>query len=146
MTYLRDSSLAQNDTVVEHKTMDEFASHIITACSIYLPADRRMALARGVQLPERTHGAALFADISGFTPLTEALTQTLGLRRGAEELPQHLNRVYAALVAEVDRYGDRDTGPIAGHTVRQGGGGQRPGLSLCRGRPGGRRVSAFWRH
>jgi predicted ATPase/class 3 adenylate cyclase len=29
----------------------------------------------------------------------------MGLRRGAEELPHHLNRVYDALIAEVDRYG-----------------------------------------
>ena len=36
----------------------------------YLPMDRRHALADGRALPEHTHGAALFADISGFTPLT----------------------------------------------------------------------------
>ena len=38
--------------------------------SVYIPMDRRLALARGEPLPDRTHGAALFADISGFTPLT----------------------------------------------------------------------------
>jgi adenylate cyclase len=47
----------------------------------------------------------LFADISGFTPLTEALVKTLGARRGAEVLPQKLNSVYDALIGEVDRYG-----------------------------------------
>ena len=52
--------------------------------SAYLPQDRRRALALGHTLPDRTHGAALFADISGFTPLTEALAQALGPRRGAE--------------------------------------------------------------
>ena len=36
----------------------------------YIPGDRRRALAAGVELPDRVHGAALFADISGFTPLT----------------------------------------------------------------------------
>ncbi|HEX9371938.1 MAG TPA: adenylate/guanylate cyclase domain-containing protein, partial [Roseiflexaceae bacterium] len=71
----------------------------------YLPTDRLHALARGVALPDRTHGAALFADISGFTPLTEALVRALGPRRGAEELTRQLNEVYAALIAEVDRYG-----------------------------------------
>ena len=50
----------------------------------YLPQDRRAALARGEDLPKRTAGAALFADISGFTPLTEALDRTLGARRGVE--------------------------------------------------------------
>ena len=52
----------------------------------YSPIDRRHALARGQTLPERAEGAALFADISGFTPLTEALALELGPKRGAEEL------------------------------------------------------------
>lgn len=39
--------------------------------SAYLPPDRRRALQTGQQLPDRASGAALFADISGFTPLTE---------------------------------------------------------------------------
>lgn len=50
----------------------------------YIPIDRRLALAEGRNLPERTHGSALFADISGFTPLTEMLARQLGPRRGAE--------------------------------------------------------------
>src|SRR6266852_5844331 len=52
--------------------------------SAYLPMDRRQVLARKEALPERTSGSALFADISGFTPLTESLVNTL--------------------IAEVDRY------------------------------------------
>jgi CheY-like chemotaxis protein len=71
----------------------------------YLPMDRRQALARGATLPERTQGAALLADISGFTPLTEALAKELGLQRGAEEITRQLNRVYGALIDEVHRYG-----------------------------------------
>jgi class 3 adenylate cyclase/tetratricopeptide (TPR) repeat protein len=50
-------------------------------------------------------GAALLADISGFTPLAEALATSLGAQRGAEELTRRLNDVYGALIAEVDRYG-----------------------------------------
>jgi adenylate cyclase len=73
--------------------------------SVYIPMDRRQALVRGSSLPDRTTGAALFADISGFTPLTEALTRTLGPKDGAEELTHRLNRVYDALIAQVDRYG-----------------------------------------
>ncbi len=69
--------------------------------SVYLPMDRRQALVRGVVLPERTHGAALFADISGFTRLTEVLVQALGPQRGAEELTHYLNLVYDALIAEL---------------------------------------------
>src|SRR4029079_3114367 len=71
----------------------------------YLPADRLHALADGATQPSRARGTVLFADISGFTPLTEALVRTLGARRGAEELARQLNEVYDALIAEVDRYG-----------------------------------------
>ncbi len=71
----------------------------------YVPMDRRRALARGESLPERTTGSALFADVSGFTPLTEALVRELGPQRGAEELTGFLNRVYDALVNELHRWG-----------------------------------------
>ncbi len=73
--------------------------------SVYIPMDRRLALARRAPLPDRTHGAALFADISGFTPLTEALVRELGPQRGAEELTRHLNIVYDALISELHGYG-----------------------------------------
>ncbi|MEO8613275.1 MAG: tetratricopeptide repeat protein, partial [Chloroflexota bacterium] len=49
-------------------------------------------------------GAALFADISGFTQLTERLTQQLGARRGIEELTLKINQVYSALIDAVDSY------------------------------------------
>ena len=75
------------------------------ALSTYLPHDRLRALARNESLPDRTGGAALFADISGFTALTEALRESLGVRRGAEELTRNLEAVYSALIAEVENYG-----------------------------------------
>ena len=71
----------------------------------YLPGDRREALAAGTTLPERVQGAALFADISGFTPLSEALAHELGSQRASEVLTGHLDRVYQALIEELDRYG-----------------------------------------
>jgi adenylate cyclase len=71
----------------------------------YIPMDRCQALAQGIDLPHRTFGAALFADISGFTPLTEALLKAYGPRRGPEELTRQLNLIYDALVSEVHRYG-----------------------------------------
>jgi len=71
----------------------------------YIPMDRRHAMARGETLPERTSGAALFADVSGFTPLTEALLRELGPQRGAEELTGFLNQVYDALINELHRWG-----------------------------------------
>lgn len=71
----------------------------------YIPMDRCLALSTGTSLPDRTQGSALFADISGFTPLTEALLKAYGPRRGPEELTRQLNRIYDALVSEVHRYG-----------------------------------------
>src|SRR5882672_1267963 len=70
----------------------------------FIPGDRRRALALGIAMPDRVRGAALFADISGFTPLTEALARDLGPQRGAEELTATLNRVFHALIAELDHF------------------------------------------
>ncbi len=71
----------------------------------YIPRDRRRSLATGVPIPDRARGAAIFADISGFTPLTEALATELGPQRGAEELTASLGRVFHAVIAELDRFG-----------------------------------------
>src|SRR5579875_854892 len=70
----------------------------------FIPPDRRLALARGVELPNRATGTALFADISGFTGLTETLGRAYGPQRGAEELIRQLNTIYDALIGEVDRF------------------------------------------
>ncbi len=71
----------------------------------HIPQDRLRALSRGETLPDRTSGSVLFADISGFTALTEGLRDLLGSRQGAEELSKHLDTVYTALIAEVEKYG-----------------------------------------
>ena len=71
----------------------------------YIPRDRRRALATGAEMPDRVHGAGLFADISGFTPLTEALAAELGPHRGAEELTAVLARVFHEVIAQLDRFG-----------------------------------------
>ncbi len=80
-------------------------STLFDLASVYIPAEYRLVLGLNVDLPEKAQGAALFADISGFTPLTEALTRALGLRRGAEELPIYLNQAYDALISQVDLFG-----------------------------------------
>ncbi len=69
----------------------------------YIPEDRRISLARGVPLAERTSGTALMADLSGFTALARALATELGSTRGADELTRQLNAVYGATIAEVQR-------------------------------------------
>ncbi len=78
---------------------------VVDSLASYLPQDRRGALATGASLADRVQGAALFADISGFTPATEALVQTLDARRGAEALTRHLDDVYEALIDRVERFG-----------------------------------------
>jgi adenylate cyclase len=77
----------------------------MTRLHIYLAQDRLRALTRGESLPSRTNGSALFADISGFTALTEALRNALGPRRGAEELTQQIEAVYSALITQIELYG-----------------------------------------
>jgi class 3 adenylate cyclase/tetratricopeptide (TPR) repeat protein len=77
----------------------------IQTLSRYIPADRFQALARGFALPDRMFGATLFVDISGFTPLTNALVQELGSQRGADELSRQLNLIYTDLIIELERQG-----------------------------------------
>jgi len=71
----------------------------------YLPQDRLRAIANGITLPDRTSGSALFADVSGFTALTESLRNTYGDRRGEQELTKQMGVVYTALIGEVEKYG-----------------------------------------
>jgi class 3 adenylate cyclase/tetratricopeptide (TPR) repeat protein len=78
---------------------------VIPSAASFIPTDRRYALAGVMQLPERAHGSAIFADVSGFTALTEALAADLGPQRGAEELTLTINRVYDALIGVLDAYG-----------------------------------------
>ena len=70
----------------------------------YLAEDRRRALAAGVTLPDRVKGAALFADLSGFTPLTEAMHDEYGPTRGAEQLTATLATIFDAVLGELHRF------------------------------------------
>lgn len=71
----------------------------------YIAGDRRRALADGRVMPDRVSGSALFADISGYTPLTEAFVDEFGPRRGAEEITIAINRVFDAVLGELHRFG-----------------------------------------
>jgi len=102
--YLRERRLRQQLEQLR-LDMEEMKRAQSEPLTIYMPMDRCQALARGETLPDRAMGAALFADISGFTPLTGALAQELGLERGAEELTRTVSQVYTALIDEVHRYG-----------------------------------------
>ncbi|MEM7588387.1 MAG: adenylate/guanylate cyclase domain-containing protein, partial [Acidobacteriota bacterium] len=95
---MRSKSESESESKTRQRAVEVLASH--------LPMDRRQALSRGETLPSRSTGAALFADVSGFTRLTETLGRTLGSQRGAEALSARLNGIYSALIAEVhDRRG-----------------------------------------
>ena len=84
--------------------IEEQRGSVADTAALYVPMDRRQALAQGRTLPETVRGAALTADISGFTPLTESFVRELGLQRGAEEITRQANRVHAALIGEVHRF------------------------------------------
>jgi class 3 adenylate cyclase/tetratricopeptide (TPR) repeat protein len=71
----------------------------------YIAEDRLRALLSGRALPRRTRGSALFADLSGFTALTERLRAVHGARKGGEELRKLLDAVYTRLIENVERYG-----------------------------------------
>jgi adenylate cyclase len=71
----------------------------------YLPQDRLRALIHNESLPDRATGSVLFADISGFTALTEVLHNALGPRRGMEELTWWMESVYSTLIGEIERHG-----------------------------------------
>ncbi|MCK5922091.1 MAG: hypothetical protein KAG66_14205, partial [Methylococcales bacterium] len=77
----------------------------MTTANSYIPIDRQHALMHNIPLPERMTGTVLFADMSRFTALTEALAQELGTKRGAEELTIHLNHVYDALIDQLHTFG-----------------------------------------
>jgi class 3 adenylate cyclase/predicted ATPase len=78
----------------------------IRACAAYVPA-QLVRTQQAVPLPGRVGGAfwdgsLLFADMSGFTALSESLSK-LG-RQGAEEISALINRLFSALVAELQHY------------------------------------------
>jgi len=78
---------------------------IIEQLLAYLPPDRAEAVLGGFELPAVSRGSVVFSDISGFTPLTEAVIARYGPRRGGEEFTDRLNAVYDALITEVERFG-----------------------------------------
>jgi len=71
----------------------------------HIPLDRRHALVDDREISGLRDGAALLADIAGFSGITDELVRRWGPRRGAEELNRLLERVYGALVAEVHAEG-----------------------------------------
>lgn len=80
------------------------ADELTAAMATHLAADRRQAVHGGHWLPDREQGCVLFADIGGFTTLTEAMDAKLGAQRGAESLAMCVHRVFDTLVDAVERH------------------------------------------
>jgi len=70
----------------------------------FIAADRATALAGRPALPAIMTGAVLFADISGFTPLTEKMATQFGPTEAADKLTTQINRVFADLIEQVERF------------------------------------------
>ncbi len=95
---------------------DDRDSGLSTLLDVYIPRDRREALVEGRELHDRTSGAVLFADMSGFTIRTEELADQLGPQRGAEALRTQVDAVLGSVIEEVHRYGGSIIG-FAGDAV-----------------------------
>src|SRR5258706_10580494 len=71
----------------------------------YLPTDRFRALLRDNELPSSSDGAALMADISGFTIMTTRLVEEFGPQRAVEELNRRVNPMLEAIAGQVFIHG-----------------------------------------
>ena len=65
--------------------------------AIYIPMDRRQAMAQHLTLPEYAHGATLFADVSGFTAMSETMD--------AEEVGATMNELWSRLDGAIKSHG-----------------------------------------
>ncbi|MFQ5577577.1 MAG: adenylate/guanylate cyclase domain-containing protein, partial [Anaerolineae bacterium] len=85
------------DNIEQLQTMNVFVPPAVARAAVRNPHHQPGGTWR------RFHAATLFADISGFTPLAEALATRGG--RGAEELTAILNRVFEALITTAESHG-----------------------------------------
>jgi ABC-type oligopeptide transport system substrate-binding subunit/class 3 adenylate cyclase len=83
-------------------------SKLLTAMAPYVPPTLIDAILGDPNVPtdsvvERFRAAVLFADVSGFTPLTEALAQSGS--EGPEELTRVLNQYFSRMIALIEAEG-----------------------------------------
>lgn len=74
---------------------------VLRAALAYVPMDRRVELLTGHTVPKHSEGTALFADICGFTPMTERLAREVGPHRAGEELSRILDAIYSPMIDAV---------------------------------------------
>ncbi len=84
--------------------IQEQAHGAAETAAVYLPMDRRQALASGTELNEIVSGTALFADITGFTPFSAQAEAELGKQRGTEEVARYLKQVFTALIEQLHAF------------------------------------------
>ena len=107
LSHLRSSAMESNPparslTIYHTCTVNQIELHVCDSLSTSGPPESALPRSNAAR---PTSGSALLADITGFTPLTEGLRNTLDPRMRAEELTRHLNHVYSAMIAEVERIG-----------------------------------------
>ncbi len=79
------------------------STNLLLALTPYIPPDR-VAVLLNPSATLSVDGVAMIADISGFTPLTEVLTQGLRPDQGAEELTRALGAVFTPLITQIHAF------------------------------------------
>ncbi|MEX1018147.1 MAG: adenylate/guanylate cyclase domain-containing protein, partial [Litorilinea sp.] len=95
------------DTRPAHVARDESTDHrrLLSAALPFVASDRVQDLLGVRPLARGGWGAALFADLSGFTALSRTLVEELGPRRGAERATHTLNTILERIIAPVHDWG-----------------------------------------
>lgn len=84
------------------KSNSEILANAYTA---FVPMDRRHAIHNKTPLPEQQYGAAMLADIAGFSALSDLLREIHDSKRAAEELTLYLNRVFTSWIGQIHNHG-----------------------------------------
>ena len=120
------------DEIREPQPCAQHLAALLRAISTYLP---RQVVIPILANPEPgkiegsfTHGTVMFADISGFTAMSEKLSQ-LG-KEGAEEITAIVNRFFAALLEVTGHYGG-DLLKFGGDALLVFFGGKEHALRAC---------------
>ncbi len=103
MTRLRETGIE-----LPLSRLEESMSDLLSTIAPYIPPTLLRAILADPQVPtqpsvERFPAAVLFADVSGFTPLTEALAQKGA--EGPEELTRLLNRYFGRIIGLIEVQG-----------------------------------------
>ena len=132
MTSALERQCLLGDQITDPALCAQHLAALLRTISTYLP--RRVVvplLANPVPGRVRgsfTHGTMMFADISGFTAMSEKLSQ-LG-KEGAEEVTAIVNRFFSALLEVTDHYGG-DLLKFGGDALLVYFGGENHALRAC---------------